>query len=88
LGGKESPQKISIGHFTLVQSGCRGAGVAMVLLATTLGHLGHNAMSVWWSLTQVSTFLVSIRLSISLKLPLEHCRISIKFNSWLAETVI
>jgi hypothetical protein len=88
LGGKESPQKISIGHFTLVQSGGRGAGGAMVLLATTLGHLGHNAMSIWWSLSQVSTFLVIIRLSSSLKSPLEHCQFSIKFNSWLAETVI
>jgi hypothetical protein len=88
LGGKESTQKISIGHFTSVQSGCRGAGGAMVLLATTLGHFGHNAMSIWWSLSQVSTFLVIIRLSSSLKLPLEHCRFSIKFNSWIAETVL
>lgn len=60
----------------------------MVLLATTLGHFGHNAMSIWWSLSQVSTFLVIIRLSSSLKSPLEHCRFSIKFNSWIAETVL
>jgi sugar phosphate permease len=92
LGGKESTQKISIGHFTSaqtgcrgaftsVQSGCRSAGGAMLLLTTTLGHFGHNAMSIWWSLSQVSTFLVIIWLSSSSKLPLEHYRLSIKFNS-------
>jgi len=51
LGGKKLLQKISTEHFTLVQSSCRSACGAMLLLATTFGHFGHNAMSIWWSLS-------------------------------------
>jgi len=51
LGGKKLLQKISIEHFTLVQSSYRSACGAMLLLATTFGHFGHNAMSIWWSLS-------------------------------------